>query len=245
MVKEAWSSLKDNIKDRITNPFLGTFVVVWIAHNWQVVYSFFYFDNSWKLESKIKYFKDYWIDKSFFWNLMYVAATTLGILIITYLFLAIARYLAKIFENIIIPFINKISKGKIVTGEIHQIALDRISSLEAKVEEERKLKNEAINERDEFEKRLYADKSSQEDSDNVSIEADYAELIKTGNSTFNKNEFEKTLLDISKEKYFDSNNRIIDFLLKYGLIVLKGTSMSGYSYNFTDIGSKFRRQYFK
>lgn len=161
MVKDLWDSFKDNIKQRVTNPFLGTYIIVWLAHNWEVVYSFFYFDKDWNLEKKLNYFKDYWEDKSFFWNLMCVAAITVGILIITYFFLAISRYIANSFENRVVPFIQKISKGKIVTSEVYQIALDKIFNLESKVEAERKAKNEAIAERDEFEKRFYANKSNE------------------------------------------------------------------------------------
>ena len=58
MVREAWDSFKDNIKERVSNPFLGTFTLVWIVHNWKVVYAFFYFDKDWRLQQKIDFFKN-------------------------------------------------------------------------------------------------------------------------------------------------------------------------------------------
>lgn len=249
MVKDVWNSFKDNIKDRVTNPFLGTFVIVWIAHNWEVVYSFFYFDKDWKLETKIKYFKDYWTDKSFFWNLVFVALITIGILIITYLFLALSRYLANLFENVIIPNIQKISKGKIVTAEIHQIALDKISSLETKVEVERKAKNDALAERDEFERKLNESQNPEskieEDNELKNGIVISSSLIESAKSKFDKEILERTLLNISKGEYFTINNEIIDFLLKNGLVELSRRSSNYYFYKFTKTGDLFNKEYFQ
>ena len=107
MVKDTWDSFKDNVKARITNPFLGTFVLVWIAHNWKVVYAFFYFDSNLNLQSRIEYFKNYWSNKNFVGNLFWVAIITICILIITYMFLAISRYLANVFENELTYSINR------------------------------------------------------------------------------------------------------------------------------------------
>jgi len=247
MVKDVWNSFKDNIKDRITNPFLGTFIIVWIAHNWEVVYSFFYFDKGSKLETKIKYFKDYWGDKSFFWNLMYVAAITLGILIITYLFLAFSRYLANLFENVVVPVIHKISKGKIVTAETHQVALDRIISLEAKVEAERKAKNEAISERDEFEKKAFGQTEKVEIKDEAEIIEQFDDIIEALHNNYKEDEIEKTFVEISKRRSQSNDNGVADFLLKYGFIIVSSRTNdgSGFYYNFTKEGDEFRRQYFR
>jgi hypothetical protein len=244
MIKEAWDSLKENVKERVSNPFLGTFIIVWIVHNWPIVYSFFYFDNDWKLDKKIKHFNIYWSNNNFFWNLIGTAFITIGILIITYLFLAISRFLANYFENVIIPRIHKMTKGKIVTAETHQSSLNRILFLETKMEEERKLKNEAISDRDELEKRLYNSQKIDNNTKNEFI--DYRNTIDSANSIFGKNNFEKTLLSISKGESFESNNAIIDLLLKHGLIELtrRGGS-SFYYYKFTKAGIDFTKQYFK
>lgn len=245
MVKDMWSSLKENIKDRVTNPFLGTFVIVWIAHNWEVVYSFFYFDKEWKLAAKIKYFNDYWVGKSFFWNLVCVAVITLGILVVTYLFLAISRYMANLFENVIVPNIQRISKGKIVTAEVHQAAMERISFLEEKIEIERKAKIGIIQERDELEKRLYP---KEEEAESERLSNDFRRVIEKALLTFRKPDLDKTILSISKSSPFGKDVPIIDFLLKNGIIELERKSSSGtstsYYYKFTSLGNEFKKEYF-
>jgi len=247
MVKEAWDSIKDNIKERITNPFLGTFVIVWIVHNWPVVYSFFYFDKDWKLERKIKYFNNYWSEHTFFWNLICVALITIGILIITYLFLGLSRFMANYFENVVVPYVSKISKGKVVTVETHQSALDRIISLEAKVEAERKAKNEAINERDELEKRFYAEtdklNTKTEDSKN---DDPLDQIILSLNSNYSEENIENAFVNVAKNYAIGDQNPVIDFFLKNGFIKYKGRD--GYGnifYDFTKEGEEFRRKYYR
>lgn len=165
MVKDVWESFKDNFKERVTNPFLGTFTLVWIVHNWRVVYAFFYFDKDWKLQAKIEYFTKYWEDRSFMWNLICVALITLGILIITHLFLAISRWMLNYYENVLIPLIYRWSKGKTYTAEQYNILFEENKKLAEKVEYERKAKNEAIKERDELERRLYQPKEGDNKSD--------------------------------------------------------------------------------
>lgn len=245
-MKDTWNSLKENIKERGTNPFLGTFVIVWIANNWQVVYSFFYFDKDWKLEHKIQYFNNYWENKSFFWNLISVAAITVGILIVTYLFLAISRYLADSFENRVIPFIKRISKGKIVSSEIHEAALERISFLEEKAEIERKAKNSIIQERDELERKINPGTEIVNNQDND----EFARLISKMLALFKRDDIEKIMLNIAKGIGYGNNIPIIDYLLKNGIIELekKGTSSAGttnYFYKFTTTGNIFKKSFFE
>lgn len=163
MLKDVWDSFKENIKERVTNPFLGTFALIWIVHNWRVVYAFFNFDKEWKLQNKIDYFNKYWTEHTFILNLGGVAFITVTVLIITYAFLALSRYLANYFENIVIPWIYKLSKGKTVIYETYQKAVHRVFELEARVEEERKMKIQAIGERDQIEgnySKLFEEKGS-------------------------------------------------------------------------------------
>lgn len=257
MIKEAWESFKDNIKERVTNPFLGTFVLVWIVKNWKIVYAFFFFDKEWKLQSKIDYFNAYWKEHNFFWNLVFVAFVTIALLILTYFFLAISRFFSNTFENVVIPNIQKISKGKIVTAETHQAVLDKIATLEGKFEAERKAKNDVISERDELEKKFYrTDKNNDVDyipKENISnkaeinkpvLTANYNAVIEEGLSLFKYKDIEETLMDLDKGYLFGGENKIIDFLLRYDLIELQ--ERSNYEeiyYKYTMNGKIFRRQF--
>lgn len=248
---EAFDSLKENIKKRISNPFLGTFMIVWIVHNWQVVYAFFNFDNEWKLEGKLKYFNDYWEKNNFFWNLIGVAFISIGVLIITYLFLSLSRYLSNNFENVVIPFIAKISKGEIVTAEKYEEALEKINLLEIKNDSERKAKNEAINELDELQRKIREVPSMSTNNELSNIKLNYNNIIDRARKSFDKEKFEKVLLGISKGYPYAANNEMIDFLLKYNLIDLESkknnttTGSTSYYYKYNNLGDEFRNQYFE
>lgn len=248
MIKDAFNSFKDNIKERISNPFLGTFLLVWVIHNWQLVYSFFYFDSDWKLQKRIEYFKQYWTEHTFLWNLLIVALLTVCVIVITYMFLALSRLITNYFENVVIPFVHTLTKGKIVTREIHQNALNRIETLEQKVEAERKLKNEAILERDELER-----KTAEPTKTTVNLEVsdspsgEYTGLIKLATDTLNSEDFDQKLINISKGFFFNRGPEPnIDFLLKLGLIyVVERNSTSGnIKYTFTEDGLRFKKEYY-
>ena len=36
MIKELWTSLKEGIQERLSSPMLGTFLIVWVIHNWEI-----------------------------------------------------------------------------------------------------------------------------------------------------------------------------------------------------------------
>jgi hypothetical protein len=203
MVKEVWDSFKDNIKERVTNPFLGTFLLVWIVHNWRVVYAFLNFDKDYKLQNKIDYFNKYWTEHSFFWNLLGVALITVGVLIITYFFLALSRFFSNYFENVIVPFIYKISKGKTVTYETYQKELNKGMVMELRVEEERKLKNQALSERDTIEKlyiQLLEEKNSFEKT-REEVRVEQQNLIQAKDAVRNEREqFSRERNDFIEEK---------------------------------------------
>lgn len=242
MIRDAINSITENVKERITNPFLGTFILVWLVHNWSLVYSFFYFDKNFKLNDKIEHFNKYWQGRNFFWNLILVALISILILIITYIFLTVSRYLARVFENMIVPYINSKTKGKIVTLETYEAAINRINILEEKIELERRAKNEAIDERDEFERKLYEKNSdsgnSNKDSSKLYL---YPNLINLAKQKFDSEKIEDTLLGISKGQEFHTSDKVIDFLLGNGLIKLKSANslVSRNTYQFTAAGTTF------
>ncbi|HEY0056585.1 MAG TPA: hypothetical protein VGB63_14620 [Pedobacter sp.] len=70
MIKDIFDSFKDNLRERTTNPFLGTFVIVWVIKNWKLVYSLFYFDKDFTLEKRLNYISSYFKEDTFGENLV-------------------------------------------------------------------------------------------------------------------------------------------------------------------------------
>jgi len=107
MVKDTINSILNNIKERTTNPFLGTLIVVWLVKNWTLVYSLLYFDSKLKLQDRLEYIKTYFSTHSFLLNMVFVILITLGVLILTYILLGISRYLTEIYERRLVPKISE------------------------------------------------------------------------------------------------------------------------------------------
>ena len=69
MIKDFLISFRDNFKEKTRNPFLGTYVIVWIVLNWELIYTLFNFDDNYKLENKVAFIKAYYKEQSFIGNL--------------------------------------------------------------------------------------------------------------------------------------------------------------------------------
>ena len=46
MIKDFLVSFKDNFKEKTRNPFLGTYLIVWLIRNWELIYTLFNFDQN-------------------------------------------------------------------------------------------------------------------------------------------------------------------------------------------------------
>jgi len=126
MVKDTLNSMLENIKERTTNPFLGTLIVVWVIKNWTLVYSLLYFDSAFKLKDRLNYISHYFSDHSFIWNMMYVILITLAVLILTYILLSISRLVTDTQERIIVPMISKWTDKSSVVLKTEYVKLQEV-----------------------------------------------------------------------------------------------------------------------
>lgn len=117
MIEHAWSSLKFNIKERVTNPLIGTMIMVWTFHNWPLVYSIFNFDKNYTLKDKIDYFGSYWAEHLFWKNLALVILISLGILVLFYCLLGLAVFFKNSYNRNLLPWIDRRWKGNYRTIE--------------------------------------------------------------------------------------------------------------------------------
>jgi sRNA-binding regulator protein Hfq len=155
MIKDSLNSILDNIKERATNPFLGTLIVVWTVHNWKLVYSIFYFESSFKLINRLEYIDKYFNDRPFVWNLFIVVGITILVLLFTYLMLTVSRLITDTQERMVLPLISKwTDKTSVVLKTEHFALQDVVKQLGARVEEERLAKVAAQAERDSIDKQL-------------------------------------------------------------------------------------------
>lgn len=100
------SQFLDNIKQKTTNPFIGTLIGVWLVRNWELVYTLFNFDEGCLLADKKKFVWDYYQDKDIWVEFLTNFGYALAFLIIGYVFVIISRIIMNVVYHRIIPFLN-------------------------------------------------------------------------------------------------------------------------------------------
>lgn len=111
---EVVNSFFSNIKDKLTNPYFGTLIVVLIIHHWELIFGIFNFDEGFTLDKKIEFVKNYSLNnitwKSFLWD----ALQALFYMLIGYLIVVLTRSIVLFIEFGLMPFIT----GKIVNKNV-------------------------------------------------------------------------------------------------------------------------------
>lgn len=195
MILSWLTSAGNNIVDKTKNPFLGTFTLVWLARNWELVFALFNFDKNYKLDDKIQFlseriqYETFWTEVG--WNVFW----TFIVLILTYLLINIARAISNLFEKRLTPIIYKLTDYKsLVPKSEYQGVLTRMNDLQERLDKEIQEKLRLQNERDELEER---------------VNKQGLELVEIQNHEMNKN-INELNKDIIHSRYLESISTLID-----------------------------------
>ena len=251
MIKDILDSLQSNIKQKTTNPFLGTLILVWIIHNWKYVLTFFNF-GSWTIEAKIAYLSQLFDGRAFLLNLLICIIYTILALVITYAMLNLSRLIVNIYEKQVTPFIYKITdKSSIVLKEDFDRLQNIRLALEKKLETERDERLKIQNDRDVLEKRLgellnkEIEKPSNLDNlQNTNDSNKIDTILKKIESNQYLYTFDKLIIQISKLETIKTT-AAVEFFLKLGLIEITEIIERGEQnrYRFTDLGNLVKNAY--
>lgn len=246
MVKDTLNSMLDNIKERTTNPFLGTFVIVWVIKNWKLVYSLFYFDSAFTLPKRLTYIETYFNEKSFWCNMLGVIGYTLIVLLLTYILLALSRLLTEFYDKVIVPQIAKITdKSSVVLKTKHKELEEAFKLLEKRYEDERLAKVAAQNERDESDRKLVSLSGNSvanpyEDKQADIIPASFTRVANKAQQSWTVEKFNNYLTSIANGSIMQTKDEIMRVLLRENFITPKGRSgADGKDYKLTDEGMAF------
>lgn len=244
MVKDTFNSILDNIKERTTNPFLGTLVVVWLFKNWKLVYSLIYFDTKLTLQDRLKYIEVYFKDTSFTWNLIHTIFLTIGILVVTYLLLSLSRLLSDTYERILLPLISKwTDQSSIVLKTDYQKVIEQVAQLEEKLEKERLSKAELKSQRDSIDERyvkLLAEAGTDSKEDDIDTSA-----YRSVSNDFKMKGFDdvvdKVLYDIEAGFPIEKGLPVVQDLLDNDYIYVRGSEDKEKAFfGFTEEGELFK-----
>ncbi len=116
---ELFESGKDYIKSKFVNPLFSTILAIWLVRNWKVWFGIFTFDDSSSQITKIAFIDDYFKKINWYCEIWTCLSIAFIVLIISYVFLALSKFLLNIYEEKLIPIAYKFSpKSKMVTREL-------------------------------------------------------------------------------------------------------------------------------
>jgi hypothetical protein len=195
-------SFFENIKQKFTNPFFGTLILVWLSRNWSIVYSVFNFDKDCTLDDKKIIINDYFKQLDFWEEFGINISFAFFFMIIGYILIIITRFIVELVETNITPTIRVWARSKkIVTKETYDLLLEESKTVYQKLIDERenvgrletsflKLESEIVQLRNDNKnlKELYA--TSQQLTDKKETEVD--NLLKDRKTLKEENEFLRT-----------------------------------------------------
>ncbi|QIE58035.1 hypothetical protein G5B37_00165 [Rasiella rasia] len=252
MIKDIFLSFRDNFKEKTTNPFLGTYLIIWIIRNWELVYSLFNFDSSDTLEIKVNFIKEYYKNNSFIEGILNNILWTFGVLIITFLLLNISRAIVNLFEKQLKPWIYKLTDSKsVVLKSTYEIIRNERDDLQFRLDKERDSKSRLESRIKTLEgeilerERAVAEKEGEE-----SIESNKKEEPSDLQLVFNKlnalkliEDFKEMAVASKKGDPISVVHNSVDKYLEYGLLEYKESTYSGDGkyYKVTPEGDKLLR----
>lgn len=194
---EVINSFFSNIKDKLTNPFFGTLILVLIIHHWELWYTVFNFDDQFTVSEKVDFIQNYVSENLTFFSFLWDIGQAFIYMFLGYLLVLATRSLVLWIEYGIMPWITGkiVNKNVIRKSEYDEVVKDRekyFDQYEEQREYVRKF-SKAIDEQTEQIKEK--DKNLLEQSN---------EITRTINELDNAN----LKLEKSQEKVHDANRRI-------------------------------------
>lgn len=247
MVKDFLISFSDNFKEKTKNPFLGTYLLVWLIRNWDLIYSLFNFDPQSNRGERIKFIKAYYSETNFVENLLINILWSFGLLILTYALVNLSRVIVNLSEKQLTPWIYKMTDSKsIVLKEVYDRVRSENDELQTRLDKEResksKLESRIKNLEEEIIEISKASNSTSKLDEKIpsSDENDSTEkLIERLKSKANLEEFKRICLLIQRGEPVPNSNTATDYFLQLGLISYQSKyGAAAKYYKITEEGSK-------
>jgi hypothetical protein len=136
---EVINSFFTNIKDKLTNPFFGTLILVLFIHHWKLWYTFLNFDSDSTLQNKIAIIQTYIDDNFDFSSFMFDVLQAIIFMFVGYIIILGTRSLVIWIEFGLMPIITGriINKNVVRRSEYDEVVKERESYFD-QYEEQRK-----------------------------------------------------------------------------------------------------------
>lgn len=236
MLKDFIISFKDNMYKKARNPFLGTFVLIWVVQNWELVYTLFYFDSYLNLSGRLEVLREFATNYSG-WDILHSILWSFVALTLTFLLINLSSLIVGMFEDMVSPRISKLTNKSSIVLKSKYIA---------KVEENRNLErqiDDLIAERERLRNRLAG---SPQDNivDNLN---DFSDEIAIAIQHLKDYDYEKIFLDYTSPisdgvKKDNTSIIVLPTLVDLGLLTIHNSNSLNYYVNTTPLGIKVRKE---
>lgn len=241
-MSEFLDGLKDYVKSRFGNPFFSTLILVWFILNWDLWYALFTFDKASTQLDKISYISNYFQHVNLVTYLAKLIGITFGILIGSYLLLALSKFLQNVYEDVLIPMSYHFApeSKKVPRTRLNELNKE-INNLTKELDAEREARIRAEQSRD----KVVADNAAIDDYrgsiSQVKLEED--KIMRFMKTKLSAEEIKKVNLAVQNGSWAKADlDNPFSFLQQLGVIQVKKQSDDLFIYEFTTTGqSIFKR----
>ncbi|WP_231706079.1 hypothetical protein [Labilibaculum antarcticum] len=155
MVKELFVSFKDNINSKITNPFFGTLIIVWLFHNYKFIYTVFTFEKTKLPGARLNFIGTLLEPWPFIINLLWCILWAIGVLLFTYILINLTRLIVLASDDILKPWGTRlVAPYKIVQKEKFDNQVKATESIQKRYDDELEAKLHNQNKVDDLDNKL-------------------------------------------------------------------------------------------
>jgi hypothetical protein len=231
MIKDFFVSFRDNFRDKVKNPFLGTYLLVWLIRNWDLIFTLFNFNEGTTLENKISIITAYLKDNPFFGGLVTNILYTFLFLVLTYTLLNTSRAIVNLFDRQLKPWVYKLTdKSSIVLKEDFEALRNERDNLLVRINNERdeKAKVESLLNKLQAEVLIQnKDRVLQNEKAPKKIKSVTQKMFDSLNSRKLTEDFLFVVRKIKKGEGFNSSEKMIDPFIDLGIIKHQSTDGFG------------------
>jgi len=247
MIREWLSSFLSNVRQKTTNPYLGTLLIVWCYRNWDLLFTLFYHQEGLLLSEKKEMLRQFMQPGHFGLNLLISMGLALLLVILTFTLLNISRLITNFFEKRVTPYVYKIFKDSSVVLKIDfDNMMKQRDYYENKFEDEKRKRLEISSKYDELEQNLNslkneynismtkkADSNEQidepiDDNQEANLIFKYTNYFKYH---FDYSDIEKAVTNIKLDKPILNSSEMIRAMIKFDLILFKNKHRNSEEYS--------------
>lgn len=135
-IKTIFKALFQNLGQKVANPFLGTFIVVWLIRHWDAIYTVLTINSKLSYDLRISKIMGLF-DKPFLLDLAITLGVTFAVLIVTYLLTDLGKFIAKFnTDRVLSKLMECVGESNVVLIEKHNETVKELENWKTRFDDE-------------------------------------------------------------------------------------------------------------